>query len=223
MEKIKFIEPLFDTHYFKSVFLKDIDYHLENDLSEVINQWLIITFYNPGNEYDETQTGTNFVWTHNRNCMGKEVFDSEFHILEDGTTEFEDGTPIQVGIKDGTVNPYKHVELHLIENEDIVDKSYYYDICVKRNFKYLWYSIHKGPHEIPLHIDRRSPLRYVQCIYKNGKHNDWFYEDKNLVLNEGDAFVFDPKSIHGIATESGCESVFLIADCPEWLIDEFHV
>ena len=86
----------------------------------------------------------------------------------------------------------------------------------------MWYSIHKGPHKLPMHVDKDSPIRYVQCISKETAHTDWRYNGNDLSLKEGDAFLFDPKFTHSIITEQN-ESVFLIADCVEYTVDEFNV
>jgi hypothetical protein len=73
-----------------------------------------------------------------------------------------------------------------------------------------------------MHVDKDSPIRYVQCISKETTHTDWCYNGNNLSLKEGDAFLFDPKFTHSIITEQD-ESVFLIADCVEYTVDEFNV
>ncbi len=209
MEKIKFIEPLFDTAYFKRLFFTDIYGYVQSELSSVINDWIMLNIYNPAKVYDATQTGSDFIWTNKYTCMGKDVESTVLHMAEDGTILLEDG--------------YKNIPVHIFNNDDVADKSYYYDICTKRNFKYLWYSIHKGPHELPMHVDKDSPIRYVQVIHKNTNHSDWCYDGNELKLKEGDAFLFDPKYTHSIITDDHLESVFLIADCPEESVAEFNV
>ena len=209
MADAKFIEPLFDTQYFKQLFFSKINQHVQTELSSVINDWIMINLYNPTQEYHETQTGSEFGWTNDYHCMDKQVFTSVLHMAQDGTILFEDG--------------YKNIPVHIFDHDSIADNSYYYDQCKNKKFKYLWYSIHKGPHELPMHVDKDSPIRYVQVIHKNSNHTDWTYNGKELRLKEGDAFLFDPKFTHSIITKRSCESIFLIADCIEETIDKFNV
>jgi hypothetical protein len=207
MSKIKFINPLFDTNYFKELFLTKINPVLETDLGDVINNMIVINLYNRVQGVHETQSTSNFEWTPQYSFMNETVYTAVSHVNEVGK------------IMPGPGN--KSIQILSIDLMDTAHKEKYYDICINRNFMYLWFSVHKGPHELPTHVDGNSPIRYVQCIFKNSVHNDWWYNGNNLILNEGDAFIFDPKFPHNIITKKTCESIFLIADCPEYTIDEF--
>jgi len=213
MEKIKFIKPLFDTKYFNNLFLNKINFLLEKDINKIVNDWIMITLYNPIQGVDETQSTAIISWKQEHYCASQPVYSAILSVEENGHIIPNSTKPIG----------FKNASIHQFDLIDVANKEQYYDTCFNNKFMYLWYSIHKGPHELPMHIDKKSGLRYVQCIYKNGKHNDWWYDGDYLVLNEGDAFVFDPKAKHSVVTETDCESVFLIADCPEWSIDEFNV
>ena len=91
MAEVKFIEPLFDTQYFKQLFFSKINQNVQIELSPVINDWIMINLYNPTREYHETQTGSDFNWTHDYHCMDKQVQSSVLHMAQDGTVLFEDG------------------------------------------------------------------------------------------------------------------------------------
>ena len=66
-----------------------------------------------------------------------------------------------------------------------------------------------------MHVDKNSPLRYVQCISKNHKHSEFTYDNNKIIINEGDAFIFDPKYTHSVITGEGCDTIFLIGNCIE--------
>lgn len=207
MNNIKFINPLFDTRYFKKLYKKQIDQNLYANLGHVINDWIIINLYNPVNAVIETQTTSKNVWKMENHCMQQPVGTTKVYMDKTGNIIYDD--------------LYNSVTIHSFDL-DIANSKKYVNICTKYNFKYLWYSIHKGPHALPMHIDKDSPIRYVQCISKESAHTDWRYNGKDLSLKEGDAFLFDPKFTHSIITEQD-ESVFLIADCVEHTVDEFSV
>ena len=207
MNNIKFIDPLFDTRYFKKLYKKQINQNLYSDLGHVINDWIIINLYNPINSVIETQTTFNNEWKMENWCMQQPVGSTTIYMDKTGNVIYDD--------------LYNNVTIHSFDL-DIANNKKYINTCTKYNFKYLWYSIHKGPHKLPMHVDKDSPIRYVQCISKETTHTDWCYNGNNLSLKEGDAFLFDPKFTHSIITEQD-ESVFLIADCVEYTVDEFNV
>ena len=121
MAEVKFIEPLFDTQYFKQLFFSKINQNVQIELSPVINDWIMINLYNPTREYHETQTGSDFNWTHDYHCMDKQVQSSVLHMAQDGTVLFEDG--------------YKNIPVHIFNHDSIADNSYYYDQCTNRKFR----------------------------------------------------------------------------------------
>jgi len=213
MSRVKFVNPLFDNNYFKELFLSNINPLLEKDLSNLVNDWIIVNIYNPLQYAHETQSTALLSWKQDYYCADQPVYTALIDVDENSNILANSTSP--TGVKTSTV--------HNFDLTDIADKEKYYDTCVNRKFMYLWYSVHKGPNELVKHIDEKSPIRYVQCIYKNGVHNDWWYDGEDLVLNEGDAFVFDPKFAHSIYTKEKCDSVFLIADCLQNTIDEFVI
>lgn len=211
MRNVKFVEPLFDNNYFRDLYLANINPLLENELTNFVNDWIIVNIYNPLQYAHETQSTAILSWKQELYCANQLVYTALICVDEDGNILPNSTSPS--GVKTSTV--------HNFDLLDIADKKNFYNICVNYKFMYLWYSIHKGPSELVKHIDKNSAIRYVQCIYKNGIHNDWWYDGEYLKLNEGDAFIFDPKYAHSIYTDKGCDSVFLIADCPQHTIDEF--
>lgn len=211
MNKIKFVKPLFDNNYFKDLFLSKINPLLENELSNLVNDWIITNIYNPLQYAHETQSTAILSWKQEYYCASQPVYTALISVDENCNILSNSISPSEV---DNSI-------VHNFDLLDIADKEKFYNTCVNYKFMYLWYSIHKGPNKLVKHIDKNSAIRYVQCIYKNGIHNDWWYDGDNLKLNEGDAFVFDPKFAHSIYTNEKCDSVFLIADCPQQTIDEF--
>ena len=210
MYNIKFIKPLFDPIYFKHVFDTQINHELHKVFSSVIHDFIMITIYSDENQnIKEKNTTAEYIWTPSYKFLGKTAYTTTLHTGADGTVLAENG--------------YKTVPLHSVSHESIADKKKYYSTCKTRNFMYLWYSIHKGPHETPMHVDKNSPLRYVQCISKNHKHSEFTYDNNKLIINEGDAFIFDPKYTHSVITGEGCDTIFLIGNCIENTIDEFNV
>lgn len=210
MSNIKFIKPLFDPAYFKNLFDTQINPALHKNFSSVIHDFIMITLYSSvENHIDKKDTTYENIWTPSHKFLNKTSYTTMLHTGPDGTVLTENG--------------YKTVPIYSVRLESIADKSKYYDACKARNFTYLWYSIHKGPHETPMHVDKSSPLKYIQCISKNHKYSEFTYDNNKLTINEGDAFIFDPKYTHSVATEEGCDTIFLIANCIENTIDEFNV
>ncbi len=207
MNNIKFIDPLFNTRYFKKLYKKQIDQNLYANLGHIINDWIIINLYNPHNGVIETQTTSTNKWKMENHYLQIPVGTTTVYMDKNGNIIYDD--------------LYNSVTVHSFDL-DIANNKKYVNTCTKYNFKYLWYSIHKGPHTLPMHVDKDSPIRYVQCISKESSHTDWCYDGNHLNLKEGDAFLFDPKFTHSIITEQD-ESVFLIADCVEYTVDEFNV
>lgn len=208
MSNIKFIKPLFDPAYFKNLFDTQINPALHKNFSSVIHDFIMIDLHRP-ETMQETQSTSRLKWTPGDKFLNETSYITTFHT--------------DTNNKVLTKNGYKNVPVCSVGLTDIAHKNEYYDICKKYKFNYLWFSIHKGPHETPLHIDEDSPIRYVQCISKNHKRSDWSYDNNKLKLNEDDAFLFDPKYKHEIITEKGCDSIFLIAQCVENTVDEFNV
>jgi hypothetical protein len=209
MSNIKFIDPLFNTRYFKKLFNEQINPLLHNsDYVSTVHSWWMIDLLRPP-MMAETQSTSILKWTPGDKFLNETLYTSTFH------------TDINHKVLVG--NGHKSVPVCSVGLTSIADKDEYYNVCKNYNFNYLWFSIHIGPHETPMHIDEDSPIRYVQCISKNHKQSDWSHDNNKLILNEGDAFLFDPKFKHEIVTEKGCESIFLIAQCIEHTVDEFNV
>jgi hypothetical protein len=208
MSNLKFVTHLFNTLYFKNLFYTHINPVLHNDFNNLINHWIMINFHRPLT-MPETQSSSRLIWTPSDKFLNEISYTSTFHIDIDNKVLAENG--------------HKSVPVCSVDLTSIANKDEYYNICEDYKFNYLWFSIHIGPHETPMHIDEDSPIRYVQCISKNHKQSDWNYDNNKLILNENDAFVFDPKYKHEIITEKGCESIFLIAQCIENTVDEFNV
>jgi hypothetical protein len=208
MNTIKFVDPLFDTRYFKKLYKKQINPILHNDFNNSIHHWIMIDFHRPPTP-PETQSTSRLKWTPSNKFLNEISYTTTFHTSIDNKVLAENG--------------HKSVPICSVGLTSIADKDQYYNTCKNYKFNYLWLSIHIGPHETPMHIDEGSPIRYVQVIHKNSDHTDWTYNGKELRLKEGDAFVFDPKYTHEIITEKECKSIFLIAQCVEYTVDEFNV
>ena len=90
MNTIKFVDPLFDTRYFKKLYKKQIDQNLYSDLEHVINDWIIINLYNPINNVIDTQTTSNNEWKMENWCMQQPVGSTTLYMDKTGNIIYDD-------------------------------------------------------------------------------------------------------------------------------------
>ena len=127
MINIKFIDPLFNTEYFKKLYKKQINQNLYSDLSHVINDWIIINLYNPVNTVIETQTTSSNEWKMEYSCMQQPVGSTTLYMNKTGS--------ITQNNTDNSVN------IHSFDL-DIANNKKYINTCTKYNFrKYVFRNI----------------------------------------------------------------------------------
>tara|TARA_B110000503_G_scaffold84908_1_gene129211 strand:+ start:1002 stop:1643 length:642 start_codon:yes stop_codon:yes gene_type:complete len=213
MNNIKFINPLFDTEYFKNLFLSEIYNNIKNEFGDVINEWFMITLHTQveHTQAQDWESTAKLEWTVSPNLTEKVGGECVGYISNTG--EFT-STPSETK---------KSIKMYNFNFLDLADRDKLLPVCNRHSFYYVWFSVHIGPQEVPVHVDKKSGLRYIQCIYKTGNHTDWTYQGETLDLSSNDAFVFDPKFKHSIVTPKDCVSIFLIADCPQYTIEEWNV